>query len=78
MSHQLVAKPLPKQRTITTQNKRIHTPNTHALSWIQTHDTSVRASKDSSYLRPCGYCDRPGNHYQVKSQDKGLEKCNRT
>jgi hypothetical protein len=40
------------------QNKRIHTPNIHALSGIWTHDPSVRASEDSSCLRPRGYCDR--------------------
>jgi hypothetical protein len=40
------------------QNKRIHTPNIHALSGIRTHDTSVRASEESSCLRPRGYCDR--------------------
>jgi hypothetical protein len=34
------------------QNKRIHTPNIHALSGIRTHDPSVRASEDSSCLRP--------------------------
>jgi hypothetical protein len=30
----------------------------NALSWIRTHDPSVRASEDSSYLRPPGHCDR--------------------
>jgi hypothetical protein len=30
----------------------------HALSGIRTHDPSVRASEDSSCLRPRGYCDR--------------------
>jgi hypothetical protein len=55
---QPVARPLPKHRTTQTQNKRIHTPNIHALSGIRTHDPSVRASKDSSCLRPRGYCDR--------------------
>jgi hypothetical protein len=34
------------------QNKRIHTPNIHALSGIRTHDSSVRAGEDSSCLRP--------------------------
>jgi hypothetical protein len=32
--------------------------NIHALSEIQTHDPSVRASEDSSCLRPRGYRDR--------------------
>jgi hypothetical protein len=45
-------------RTTQTQNKRIHTTNVHALSGIRTHATSVRASEDSSYLRPRGYSDR--------------------
>jgi hypothetical protein len=31
----------------------------HALSGIRTHDPSVQASEDSSWLRPHGYCDRP-------------------
>jgi hypothetical protein len=35
-----------------------YTPNIHALSGLRTHDSSVRASEDSSCLRPCGYCDR--------------------
>jgi hypothetical protein len=35
-----------------------YTPNIHALSWIRTHDPSVRASEDSSCLRPRGYCHR--------------------
>jgi hypothetical protein len=35
------------------QNKRIHTPNIHALSGIRTHDPRVR-----SCLRQRGYCDR--------------------
>jgi hypothetical protein len=30
----------------------------HVLSGVQTHDPSVRASEDSSYLRPRGHCDR--------------------
>jgi hypothetical protein len=40
---------------------RISAYNTdiHALSEIRTHDPSVRASKDSSCLRPRGHCDRP-------------------
>jgi hypothetical protein len=29
-----------------------------ALSGIRAHDPSVRASEDSSCLRPGGYCDR--------------------
>jgi hypothetical protein len=55
---QPVASPVPKHRTTHKQNKRIHTPNIHALSGIRTHDPSVRASEDSSCLRPLGYCDR--------------------
>jgi hypothetical protein len=58
MSDQPVAKPLPKHRTTQTQNKRIHTPNIHALSGIQTHDPSVRAGEDCSCLRRRGHCDR--------------------
>jgi hypothetical protein len=61
--NQPVARPLPKYRTTQTQNKRehtrthTHTPNIHALSGIRTHDHSVRASEDSSWLRPLGYRD---------------------
>jgi hypothetical protein len=33
-SDQPVARPLPKHRATQTQNKRIHTPNIHALSGI--------------------------------------------
>jgi hypothetical protein len=57
-SDQLIAKPLPKHRTTQTQNKRIHTPNIHALSGIRSHDPGFRASEDSSCLRPRGYCAR--------------------
>jgi hypothetical protein len=55
---QPLVRPLLKHRRTQTQNKRIHTPNTHALSGIRTHDPSVRASEESSCLRPRGYCDR--------------------
>jgi hypothetical protein len=60
-SDQLVARPLPKHRTSRTQIKHIYTPNIHTLSVIRTHDHSVRASEDSSCLRPLGYrpCVRP-------------------
>jgi hypothetical protein len=40
------------------QNKRIHTPNIHTLSGIRTDDPRVRATEDSSCLRPRGYRDR--------------------
>jgi hypothetical protein len=30
----------------------------HALSGIRTHDLTVRASEDSSFLRPRGHRDR--------------------
>jgi hypothetical protein len=57
-SDQPVARPLPKHRTTQTQNKRVHTPNIHALSGIRTHDPSVRENEDSSCLRPHGHCDQ--------------------
>jgi hypothetical protein len=44
---QPVARLLPKHRTTQTQNKRIHTPNIHALTGIRTHDPSVRAGEDA-------------------------------
>jgi hypothetical protein len=54
---QLVARPLPIHKY---RKTHIHTqePNTHALSWIRTHDPSFRASEDSACLRPLGYRDR--------------------
>jgi hypothetical protein len=45
---QHVARPLPTHRTTQTQNT--HT-DIHVSSGIQTHDPSVRARKDISYLR---------------------------
>jgi hypothetical protein len=57
-SDQPVARPLPKHRTTQTENTRIDTPNIHVLTGIQTHDSSVRATEDSSCLRLRGYCDR--------------------
>jgi hypothetical protein len=49
-SDQPVARPLPTHSTTYT--------NIHALSGIRTHDPRVRASEDSSYLRPRGHCSR--------------------
>jgi hypothetical protein len=57
-SDQLVARPLPKHRTLQTQNKHIHTPNIHILCGIRIHDPSFRESEDSTCLTPLGYCDR--------------------
>jgi hypothetical protein len=57
MSDLPVARPLPKHRITETQIKRIHSPNIQAFSGIRTHDPSVRASEDRSYVRPRGYCD---------------------
>jgi hypothetical protein len=65
---QPVARPLPKHRTTPTQNKCIHTPNIHDLSGIRTHDHSLRASEDSSFLRPRGYCDRLTQTYLVSNK----------
>jgi hypothetical protein len=42
-------------------NKNAHTTQTlnmHALSVIRNHGPGVRASEDSSFLRPLGYRDR--------------------
>jgi hypothetical protein len=50
---QLVARPLPKQRTTQT-----HTPNIHAFSGIRTHDPCFRVSEDSACIRSLGYRDR--------------------
>jgi hypothetical protein len=46
----------------TEQHKRrinAHNTDIHALSGIRTHDPCVRATQDSSCLRPRGNCDRP-------------------
>jgi hypothetical protein len=66
-SDQPAARPLPKHRTTQTQNKRIHTANIHTLSGIRTHDPSIRASEDSSYLRPRGYCDS-GSRLRIENR----------
>jgi hypothetical protein len=66
-SDQLVARPLPKHRTTQTQNKHVHTTNIHALCGIRNHDPSVRASEDSSCLRPLGYSDRTPPTYHTKT-----------
>jgi hypothetical protein len=68
---QHVASPLPKHRTTQTQIKHIHTPNIHALRGIRTHDPSFRASEDSSWLRPLGYCDR---HSPIKRPETGRSR----
>jgi hypothetical protein len=52
-----------------TQNKQT---DIHALSGIRTHDPSVRASEDSSCLRPRGHCDR---HVQTCYKLKRFTTC---
>jgi hypothetical protein len=73
-SGQSVARPLPNHRTTQTQNKRIHTPNIHALCWIRTHDPGFRTSEDSTCLRPLGYRDRPLKHLHSNKEIKVGEK----
>jgi hypothetical protein len=64
-SDQPVARPLPTHRTTQIQNKRTHT-DIHPLSGIRTHNPSVRASEDSSCLRPYGHRDWPSNlHIEI-------------
>jgi hypothetical protein len=46
-----------KAATYIGQHKPRINANIHALSGIQTHDHSVRASEGSSCLRPRGHCD---------------------
>jgi hypothetical protein len=53
---QLLARPLPKHKT--TQTLHIY-----FLRGIRTHCPGVRASEDSSCLRPLGYRDRPMQDY---------------
>jgi hypothetical protein len=49
-----------KAATYTHNNTTIEKTHTHiqASSGIRTHDPSVKASEDSSCLRPRGHCDR--------------------
>jgi hypothetical protein len=57
----------------TEQHKQnTHNRDSHALSGIRTHGSSVRASEDSSCLRPRGHCDRPSGIYQYKIQVKSI------
>jgi hypothetical protein len=53
---QLVARRLPVLKHRKTH--RTQTLNTHARSGIRTHGPGVRASEDSSCLKPLGYRDR--------------------
>jgi hypothetical protein len=55
-SVQPVARTLPEHRTTQTHNN--HIPNIHTLSGIQTHEPSVRSSKENSCHRPRGHSDR--------------------
>jgi hypothetical protein len=60
---QPVARPLPTQDNTNTVNADIH-----ALSGIRTHDSSARASEDSSCLRERGHCvrqDLPANNMNI-------------
>jgi hypothetical protein len=56
---QNVARPLPTHTTTQT--------DMHASSGIRTHDPLVRASEDSSCLRPHGHCDRQMLVYYLKT-----------
>jgi hypothetical protein len=53
-----VVRPLPAQDHTNTEETRT---DIHASSGIRTHDPSVRAGEDISWLRPHGHCDRPYN-----------------
>jgi hypothetical protein len=55
---QPVAMPLPTHRTTQIQNKRTRI---HALSGIRTHDPSLSAGENGSYLRPRAPCVRCTN-----------------
>jgi hypothetical protein len=50
------------------QNKHRINPYTdiHALSGIRTHDPRVKASEDSSWLRPNSHCDRSLKSYHFQ------------
>jgi hypothetical protein len=60
---QSVARPLPIHRI------NAHNTDIHALSGIRTHDLSVRASEDSSWLRPRSHCDRPAKIFYIYFAD---------
>jgi hypothetical protein len=65
--------PLPKHRTTQTQNKRMHTPNIHALSGIQRKiPASERAKKVHSSDRAATVTSY-GLHYtdHISNQDAG-------
>jgi hypothetical protein len=40
------------------QHKHSINTDIHVSSGVRTHDPSVRAGEDSSWLRPRGHCDR--------------------
>jgi hypothetical protein len=67
MGDQPVARPMPTHRKYE-HRINAHNPDIHALSGIQTHDLSVRASEDSSCLRPLGHCDRLIKIHRNKKQ----------
>jgi hypothetical protein len=55
----------PIARTLPTHRHRINA-NIHTLSGIRTYDPSVRASEDSSCVRPRGHCARLVPIYTAK------------
>jgi hypothetical protein len=57
MSDQPATRPLPNKNTEQTQT------DIHASSGIRTHGPSVRASEDSSCLRPRSHCDQQIGQY---------------
>jgi hypothetical protein len=70
-----------KAATSTQNNTNTHT-DIHAFSGIRTHDPSIRASEDSSCLRPRGHSDRRSKINTIKentetvtdtSKELGLE-----
>jgi hypothetical protein len=75
--NQPVARPLATHRTTQRQNKRTKYRHIHASSGIRTHDYSVRASEDSSCLRPRGHCDRHLITYDMK-RNQGSIGLNKT
>jgi hypothetical protein len=67
---QPVATPLTAHRMAQTQKK--HT-DIHASSRNRIHDPSVRASEDSSCLRPRGHCDLPKLVYPMENYVRHLK-----
>jgi hypothetical protein len=64
----------PVTRPLPTQTQYKHT-DIHTLCRIRTHDPSVRASEDSTCLRPRGHCDLLYNAIEIYISTANLRSC---